>query len=92
MPGPAAPVVSPYLLRGVPIVKPNQVWSTDIPYIRLAHGCACLVAVIDWYSRKVLSWRINNSLEAEFCVDCLEDALRYRQSLQRHPRGPPAAR
>jgi putative transposase len=68
--------IYPYLLRGVPIVKPNQVWSTDITYIRLAHGFAYLVAVIDWYSRKVLSWRINNSMEADFCVDCLEDALR----------------
>jgi putative transposase len=68
--------VYPYLLRGVPIVRPNQVWSTDISYIRLAHGFAYLVAVIDWYSRKVLSWRISNSMEAEFCVDCLEDALR----------------
>jgi putative transposase len=66
----------PYLLRGVPIVRVNQVWSTDITYIRLAHGFVYLVAVIDWYSRKVLSWRISNSMEAVFCVDCLEDALR----------------
>ena len=68
--------VYPYLLRGVPIVRRNQVWSTDITYVRLAHGFAYLVAVIDWYSRKVLSWRISNSMEAVFCVDCLEDALR----------------
>jgi putative transposase len=68
--------VYPYLLRGVPIVRPNHVWSADVTYIRLAHGFAYLVAVIDWYSRKVLSWRISNSLEAGFCVDCLEDALR----------------
>ena len=68
--------VYPYLLRGVPITRVNQVWSTDITYIRLAHGFAYLVAVIDWYSRKVLSWRISNSMEAAFCVDCLEDALR----------------
>lgn len=68
--------IYPYLLRGVPIVRPNQVWSTDITYIRLAHGFAYLVAVIDWYSRKVLSWRIGNTMEALFCVDCLEDALR----------------
>jgi putative transposase len=68
--------IYPYLLRGVPIIRPNQVWSTDITYIRLAHGFAYLVAVIDWYSRKVLSWRISNSMEAEFCVACLEDALR----------------
>jgi putative transposase len=68
--------VYPYLLRGVPIARPNQVWSTDITYIRLAHGFVYLVAIIDWYSRRVLSWRISNSMEAVFCVDCLEDALR----------------
>jgi putative transposase len=68
--------IYPYLLRGVPVVRPNQVWSTDLTYIRLAHGFAYLVAVIDGYSRKVLSWRLSNSLEAGFCVDCLEDALR----------------
>jgi putative transposase len=67
--------VYPYLLRGVSVVRPNQVWSTDITYIRLAQGFAYLVAIIDWYSRRVLSWRISNSLEAAFCVDCLEDAL-----------------
>jgi putative transposase len=68
--------VYPYLLRGVPVVRPNQVWSTDITYIRLARGFVYLVAIIDWYSRRVLSWRISNSMEAVFCVDCLEDALR----------------
>ena len=68
--------IYPYLLRGVAVTRPNQVWSTDITYIRLAHGFAYLVAVIDWYSRRVLSWRLSNTLEAGFCVDCLEDALR----------------
>ena len=68
--------VYPYLLRGVAVVRPNQVWSTDITYIRLARGFAYLVAIIDWYSRRVLSWRISNSMEAVFCVDCLEEALR----------------
>jgi putative transposase len=68
--------VYPYLLRGVPVTRPNQVWSTDITYVRLARGFAYLVAVIDWYSRKVLSWRLSNSMDASFCVDCLEDALR----------------
>jgi putative transposase len=68
--------VYPYLLRGVPIMRPNQVWSTNITYIRLAHGFVYLVAIIDWYSRRVLSWRISNSMEAVFCVDCLEDVLR----------------
>jgi len=81
-PGPATSIkhpkhkVYPYLLRGVAVTRPNQVWSTDVTYIRLARGFAYLVAVIDWYSRKVLSWRISNSMDASFCVDCLEDALR----------------
>jgi len=68
--------VYPYLLRGVAVTRPNQVWSTDITYVRLERGFAYLVAVIDWYSRRVLSWRISNSMDAEFCVDCLEEALR----------------
>jgi len=67
--------IYPYLLRGVNIDRPNQVWSTDITYIRLARGFVYLVAVIDWYSRKVLSWRLSNTLDSGFCVDCLEQAL-----------------
>ena len=67
--------VYPYLLRGVEIERPNQVWSTDITYIRLARGFVYLVAVIDWYSRKVLAWRVSNTLDSGFCVDCLEQAL-----------------
>ena len=55
--------VYPYLLRGVEVTRPNQAWSTDITYIRLSGGFVYLVAVIDWYSRKVLSWRINNQME-----------------------------
>ena len=62
---------------GYPSPGQNQVWSTDIPYIRLARGLAYLVAIIDGYSRKVLRGRISNSMEAVFCVDCLEDALRH---------------
>ena len=68
--------VYPYLLRGVPVIRPNQVWSIDITYIRLMHGFVYLVAIIDWYSRYVLSWRLSNTMEAVFCVDCLEEALR----------------
>jgi putative transposase len=68
-------MVYPYLLRGVSVIRPNQVWSTDITYIRLARGFVYLVAVIDWYSRKVLSWRLSNTLDSGFCVDCLEQAL-----------------
>jgi putative transposase len=66
----------PYLLRGVDIISPNQVWSTDITYIRLVHGFVYLVAIIDWYSRKVLSWRLSNTMDAGFCVDCLEEAIK----------------
>ncbi|MGW8390472.1 IS3 family transposase [Pseudoduganella sp. HUAS MS19] len=69
--------VYPYLLRGVAVTRPNQVWSTDLTYIRLAKGFAYLVAIIDWYSRKVLAWRLSNSMDAAFCVDCLEDAIRH---------------
>ena len=69
--------VYPYLLRGVDVVRPNQVWSTDVTYVRLDRGFAYLVAIIDWYSRKVLSWRLSNTLDASFCVDCLEEALRH---------------
>ncbi len=68
--------VYPYLLRGVSIVRLNQVWSSDITYIRLAHGFA-LTVVLDWYSRCVLSWRISNTQDARFCVDCLEEALAH---------------
>lgn len=64
-----------YLLRGVAVAQPNQVWSSDITYIRLAQGFVYLVAVIDWYSRKVLAWRVSNTLDSGFCVDCLEQAL-----------------
>jgi putative transposase len=67
--------VYPYLLRGVAVTRPNQVWSTDITYIRLPRGFVYLVAVIDWYSRKVLAWRLSNTLDSGFCVDCLEEAL-----------------
>lgn len=68
--------VYPYLLRGVEIDRPGQVWSTDITYLRLPRGFVYLVAVIDWYSRKVLAWRVSNTLDSGFCVDCLEQALR----------------
>jgi putative transposase len=68
--------IYPYLLRGVDIIRSNQVWSTDITYIRLPRGFVYLVAIIDWYSRKVLSWRLSNTLDAGFCVDCLEEAIK----------------
>jgi putative transposase len=67
--------IYPYLLANVNIVRPNQVWSTDITYIRLRPGFLYLVAIMDWYSRYVLSWRVSNSLDVSFCLEALEDAL-----------------
>jgi putative transposase len=65
----------PYLLRGVVIQRPNQVWGTDITYIKLRQGFIYLVAVMDWFSRYVLSWEISNSLDSFFCISALERAL-----------------
>lgn len=65
----------PYLLKNVPITKVNQVWSTDITYIRLSKGFVYLVAVIDWFSRYVLSWRLSLTLEKDFCIEALQEAL-----------------
>ena len=67
--------VYPYLLRGLSIERPNQVWATDICYIPMAHGFMYLVAIMDWYSRRVLAWRVSNTFDSDFCVEALEDAL-----------------
>jgi len=67
--------VYPYLLGGVSIVRPNHVWCADITYIPVHRGFFYLVAIMDWASRRVLAWRLSNTLEARFCVDALEDAL-----------------
>ena len=67
--------VYPYLLRGVSIDRPNQVWSTDITYVPMAHGFMYLAATIDWYSRYVIAWRLSNTLDGEFCLDMLQEAL-----------------
>ena len=67
--------VYPYLLRGLDINRANQVWSTDITYIPMKKGFLYLVAIIDWYSRKVLSWRLSNSMDVSFCLEALEDAI-----------------
>ena len=67
--------VFPYLLRNVPILRPDQVWSTDITYVPVRSGFVYLTAVIDWYSRYVLSWRLSNRLESTFCLDALDVAL-----------------
>lgn len=68
--------VYPYLLRGVTIVRPNQVWAADITYIPMRHGYLYLVAILDWYSRYVLAWKLSNSLETAFCREALAEALR----------------
>jgi putative transposase len=65
----------PYLLRNVRIIRPDQVWSTDITYIRMQQGFLYLVAILDWFSRYVLSWRLSNSLDTSFCIEALEEAL-----------------
>jgi putative transposase len=67
--------VYPYLLRNLKIDRPNQVCATDITYLPMARGFVYLVAVIDWRTRRVLSWRLSNTLDSQFCVDALEDAI-----------------
>lgn len=67
--------VYPYLLRGLKVNRVNQVWSTDITYIRLNQGFVYLAAVIDWHSRCILSWRVSTTLDSDFCVEALQDAL-----------------
>jgi putative transposase len=69
--------VYPYLLRGLQIDHPNQVWAADITYIPLRKGFVYVVAVIDWYSRMVLSWSLSNTLDADFCIEALKEALKY---------------
>jgi len=67
--------IYPYLLRGLEVVRPNQVWAMDITYIPMARGFVYLAVVLDWFSRRVLSWRLSITMEAAFCVETLEDAL-----------------
>ena len=67
--------IYPYLLRNLPITRPNHVWCTDVTYIPLQRGFLYLVAVMDWASRTVLSWRLSNTLDASFCVEALHEAL-----------------
>src|SRR3979411_1111298 len=67
--------IYPYLLRGMEIVRPNQVWAMDITYIPMARGFVYLAVVLDWFSRRVLSWRVSITMEAAFCVETLEDAV-----------------
>jgi putative transposase len=67
--------VYPYLLKGLDINRPDMVWSADITYVPMKRGFMYLVAVMDWYSRKVLSWRLSNTLDSDFCVSALEEAI-----------------
>ncbi len=67
--------IYPYLLRGLAVERPNQVWAMDITYIPMARGFVYLAAVVDWFSRRVLAWRLSITLEVEFCLDAVEDAL-----------------
>jgi putative transposase len=73
--------VYPYLLKGVTIQEPNHVWSTDITYIRVGRGFVYLTAIMDWFSRYVISWRLSNTLESDFCVDALNEALALSKPL-----------
>ena len=67
--------IYPYLLRNVEVTRPDQVWASDITYVPLRHGFLYLVAVMDWYSRYVLSWRLSNTLTGDFCLEALDEAL-----------------
>ena len=71
----------PYLLKGLSIIRPNQVWATDITYIRLNNGFVYLVAAMDWFSRYVLSWELSNSLDVYFCLSALDRALSQSRPL-----------
>jgi putative transposase len=67
--------IYPYLLRGLAVDRPNQVWAMDITYIPMAHGFVYLAAVVDWFSRRVLAWRLSITMEVDFCLDAVEEAL-----------------
>lgn len=69
--------VYPYLLRDIEVTYPNQAWAIDITYIPMAKGFLYLVAIIDWYSRKVLAWRLSNIMDTSFCIAALEEALKH---------------
>ena len=71
--------IYPYLLRNLAITRPDQVWSSDITYIPLRHGFLYLTAVMDWYSRYVLAWRLSNTLEGSFCLEALDEALSIKR-------------
>ena len=83
--------IYPYLLRDLPIERPNQVWCADITYIPMRRGFLYLVAIMDWATRKVLAWRLSNTMDADFCIEALEEALarlRHAGDLQHRPGQP----
>ncbi len=67
--------IYPYLLRSLAVTRPNQVWATDITYIPMARGFVYLAAIVDWFSRRVLAWRLSNTMDASFCIEALEEAM-----------------
>ena len=67
--------IYPYLLRSVVVERPNQAWAVEITYIPMARGFVYLAAVVDWFSRRVLSWRVSITMEVEFCLEAVEEAL-----------------
>ena len=67
----------PYLMKDMEVTGPNQAWCTDITYIRLEQGFVYLVAIMDWYSRRVLSWRLSNTMDTSFCIEALKEALQH---------------
>lgn len=69
--------IYPYLLRDIDVTYPNQAWAIDITYIPMAKGFLYLVAIIDWYSRKVLAWRLSNTMDTSFCIEALDEALQH---------------
>lgn len=71
--------IYPYLLRNMKIIRPDQVWSTDITYVPMQQGFLYLVAIIDWFSRYVISWRLSNTLDIGFCLEALDEALTKKQ-------------
>ena len=69
--------IYPYLLRNLTIMRPNHVWAMDITYIPMAKGLVYLAAVMDWATRRVLGWRVSNSMETDFCIESVEEAIRH---------------
>jgi putative transposase len=67
--------IYPYLLRGLAITRPNQVWAMDITYIPMVRGFVYLAAVVDWFSRRILSWKLSITMDVSFCIEALEEAL-----------------